>query len=120
MSKTKMPDTSLAANREMTQEMRVIHFQKILAALNINGESIYTEIADVAGLEKNQVSRRLLAMIELGLVERLNKKKKTPSGREAFVHKALVGIDLPKIEVEKKTTPSPIFGGKFEQQSLFS
>ena len=111
MGKRNNPETSKEANRGMTKEMRVIHFQKILAALNILGEGIYTEIASKAGMEHNQISRRLLEMINEGLIERLNKKRKTPSGRNAFVHRALVGITLPESKVEK-TSIAPTFNNK--------
>jgi len=120
MAKRNNPETSKAADKAMTKEMRVIHFQKILAALNILGEAIYTEIAKTAGMEHNQVSRRAKEMVSEGLIYRTDKKKKTPSGRNAFVYKALVGIELPIIESSKtKTVSLSNSTSPYVQPSLF-
>ena len=126
MSKTKMPDTSLAANDSVTHEMRIAHCKRILCVLWLIGKGNYDDICVAGGFkEPNQVSRRLKLCRELGWIETTKEKTMTSRNRLAYVHIPLVKFDVAATETpkqtpaEKKTTPSPIFGGKFEQQLLF-
>jgi hypothetical protein len=80
----KLPKTSLAANKEMTQEMRDTHFDKIKAALLYIGRGNYETIAFVANIEPHAVARRLKEMEGLELIRKSPTQSHTKSGRMAF------------------------------------
>ena len=94
MPKRKQPETSLEANELMTDDIIQLHHAKIYNALLKIGNGIYEKIAEVAGMEKNQVSRRLKEMLGSGIVEVTEEKRKTSSNRNAFVYR----IPIDKVE----------------------
>ena len=120
MATRKQPETSLAASREMTKDMRFIHHKKILSALNILGEANYEQISKVANIDKHAVDRRISELRKLGLVETLNKKTTTSTGRKAFVHKALISMEIPTIidSSKVKSVSLPILNNNSNQLSL--
>ena len=99
MSNRKLPDTSHAANKAATEEMRRTHYGKIISALKVLGSGIYEQIADYCGMDKHQVGRRLSEMEGLQLVWKPGAKKPTKSNRMAYVYQ-LTGDSQPKTENE--------------------
>jgi len=95
----KLPDTSLAANRAATVEMRNGHYAKIISALKSIGSGTYEEIANFIGLDRHAVGRRLGEMEGMQIVWKPGAKKNTKSGRLAYVYQ-LTGQSQPKTENE--------------------
>ena len=87
MASNKQPETSIAAFKEAIEEVREIHYFKIVSALCFINVGNYEEIANYAGLEKHAVGRRIKELRELGRITTLTKKTVTSTGRFAFVHK---------------------------------
>lgn len=103
----KNPSTSHEAYRSVHEEMKKSHYGKIISALKVLGTGIYEEIADTAGMEKNQVSRRLLEMEGLQLVWKPGAKKPTKAGRNAFVYQLTGNVPKTEQELKPTTTPKP-------------
>lgn len=85
MSK-KIPKTSHKANESMTKKIRDAHIEKIILALYRMGNGIYSEIANYANMEKNQVSRRIKEIETrdgMKWIKKTGKEKKTLSNRLA-------------------------------------
>lgn len=80
----KLPETSHAANKSATHEMREQHYQKIIAALNVLVSANYEKIAEQAGMERHQVGRRLSEMERVQIVYKSGLQSDTSSGRKAF------------------------------------
>jgi hypothetical protein len=100
MSKTKMPDTSLAAHKAVHAEMKNSHYGKIIGALKVLGVANYETIAKYVGFkDRNQVSRRLKEMEGLLLVFKPMTKSSTSSGRAAYNYQ-LTGDSQPKTDNE--------------------
>lgn len=86
MAKRRNPSTSNQAHISMIPVIPS-HHQKILDALQKNGEGIYEEIAGWCGFsDKNMISRRLLELLNLGKIEKTERTKNTSSGRKAFIY----------------------------------
>ena len=79
------PETSHLANKAASKEMRELHHQMILDALNrLKIPSIYEIIASEAGFtDKNQVSRRLLELVNDGKIYNTLQTELTSKGRKA-------------------------------------
>ena len=90
MPLNKQPETSIAAGKEASNEMKQIHYVKILGALCFIGEGNYEVIANHAGLEKHAVGRRVNELRELGRITTLTTKTVTSTGRMAFVHRLTI------------------------------
>lgn len=80
----KLPETSYAANRAATIEMRSEHYRKIIAALTVLGSANYERIAEKAGLDRHQVGRRLSELERDQKVFKPGIQTLTKSGRKAF------------------------------------
>jgi predicted transcriptional regulator len=88
MQKT-LSDTSLSAYHQLeSSDMQSAHYHKIINALNKIGKGICEEIADVCDLHKSQVHRRVSEMekLEPPLIYKTEEKRKTSSGRSAYVY----------------------------------
>ena len=124
MSERKLPDTSLAANKAATVEMRNGHYAKIISALKSLGSGTYEEIANHVGLDRHAVGRRLGEMEGMQLVWKPGAKKNTKSGRQAYVYQ-LTGSSQPKTEVAYRkgcvsaTTHASKLISLSKQQELF-
>lgn len=80
-----LPDTSHEANRRAVPEMRRDHYVKIQTALTKLVAANYEKIAmEVGFTDRNQVSRRLKEMEELGMIIKTELKSATTSGRSAY------------------------------------
>lgn len=87
MSSHNNPDTSLAANKSFTFEMRLTHFKKITEALKVLGAANYEEIANyLCFKDKVAVGRRLKEMELAGMIFKPGGKSSTTSGRQAYVY----------------------------------
>ncbi len=80
---SQLPDTSHAANREMTKELREEHHAKIISALEAIGAAIYEDIALKVGLDRHQVGRRLKELVEAGKIYNTLQTGLTSKGRKA-------------------------------------
>lgn len=93
MAKRHNPSTSTDAYHSVRDHVIPSHHQKILEALQKNGEGIYEEIAVWCGFsDKNRVSRRLLELEKepphgRGLIEKTGATKSTSTGRKAFIYR---------------------------------
>lgn len=95
--KRQLPDTSHAANKAATIEMRQGHYMKIINALTQLGTANYEKIADHVGLERNAVGRRVGEMEGLQLIFKPGSKSPTKSGRMAYDY-CLTGAGMPKVD----------------------
>lgn len=78
-----VPETSHLANKEMTSDIRKVHHDKIMAALEVLGEAIYEVIAEHCGMEKHQIGRRLKELVDAGKIYNTLKTGITTTGRKA-------------------------------------
>ena len=78
-----LPETSHLANKEMTSDIRKMHHDKIMAALEVLGEVIYEVIAEHCGMEKHQIGRRLKELVDAGKIYNTLKTGITTTGRKA-------------------------------------
>jgi len=98
---SKMPDTSLAAGRLFTDDMKNTHYKKIIGALKVLGVANYETISKFLGMiDRNQISRRMKEMEGLGLVFKPTSKSPTSSGRMAYNYQ-LTGTQ-PTTEIQEK------------------
>lgn len=97
MPKRKLPQTSHAANKAATLDMRKTHYSKILASLGVLIAATYEEISAHNGMDKHQVGRRLKEMEGNELVWKPGTTRKTKSGRMACVYQVR---NFPKTEKE--------------------
>lgn len=95
----KQPETSLAAYKSVSLEMKNSHWGKIIKALKSLGSGTYEELADHVGMERHQIGRRLKEMELEELIFKSGLKRPTKSGRNAYVY-YLVGSSQPKTERE--------------------
>lgn len=87
---TNLPVTSIEAYKSITPEMLLSHHGKILLALKELGSGMYEEIAVKTGLERHSVARRLKELQYFSpqpLIYNTGEKRKTSTGRNAFVYK---------------------------------
>lgn len=75
-------ETSKAAARQ-AGSLVADHRRAILAIMSQGGAWSAHEIAERCGLTSVQVSRRLAAMRDDGIIRRVDQTRKTPSGRDA-------------------------------------
>lgn len=92
MSNTTLPETSHEAHKMVTPEMLTLHHQLIILALknSINQQGTYEQIAFLADLDRHQVGRRLKELENFQphpLIYNTKEKKKTSTGRNAYVYK---------------------------------
>jgi predicted ArsR family transcriptional regulator len=85
MPQRKNPDTSHAAYRAVTEEMRDNHFYRILKALKVLGMASAEQLADFLGMDHVQVNRRTSEMERRELIWRSGSKVPTKTGRWAFL-----------------------------------
>lgn len=86
--KRKQPETSLEAWRSVKNTLMLSqHHSRILAALGELKEAIYERIAIHCDMEKNQISRRLLELERLGIIEKTGNTSLTLSGRKANMYR---------------------------------
>lgn len=78
-----LPETSHAANREMTKEIREQHHALIIQSLEKLGEAIYEDIANHIGMDRHQVGRRLKELVDAGKIYNTLKTGLTSKGRKA-------------------------------------
>ena len=84
--KKKLSDTSLAAYKMVANQMKVNHWGKILFAMRLLGVPASMEkISERAGMELNQVTRRMNEIEKEGLVHK-NGKTKTKKGRMCYMY----------------------------------
>lgn len=104
MAKRRNPETSKLAYDSVRDHVIPNHHQKIMAALAKNGgEGIYEEIAGWCGFkDRNACSRRLLEMLNLGKIEKTDRKKPTSTGRQAFIYR----LPAPKPSQKQSFQPS--------------
>jgi len=112
------PDTSHAANKAATKEMRELHYDKIKSALSVLKSANYEIIAKQAGFkDRNQASRRMKEMVGLGMIYRTDIKTATSSGRSAYNYSLVGQKELSVVEqvdqLIHNATASPV------QQNLF-
>lgn len=108
MAKRRNTSTSTDAYHSVRDHVIPSHHQKILDALQKHGEGIYEEIAGWCGFsDRNSVARRLLELLNLGKIEKTERKKPTSTGRQAFIYR----LPTPK--------PSQSAQNQVIQQSLF-
>lgn len=82
----KLSDTSMSAYKMVANDMRVNHWGKILFAMRLLGvPSSMEKIAERAGMELNQVTRRMNEIEREGLVHKEGKSK-TKSGRACYLY----------------------------------
>lgn len=82
---SKVPDTSLAAYRAVTEEMRDNHFSRILKALKVLGRASAEQIALHVGMDHAQVNRRVSELERKELIWKPGSMVLTKSGRMAYV-----------------------------------
>lgn len=99
--KRNLPDTSHAANKAATLEMRQGHYKKIIDALSKLGVANYEKIADYIGLDRHAVGRRVSEMEGLQLIYKPGTKSFTKSHRQAYDY-CLTGQGMPKTDNEVK------------------
>lgn len=87
MSITTLPDTSHEAYRSVTHKMLFNHHKKIILALTQLGSGMYEDIAIKTGLESHSVGRRLSELERMNVIYKPGEKKKTSTGRNAYVYK---------------------------------
>lgn len=103
MAKRRNPETSNAAHISMIPVIPS-HHQKILEALQKNGEGIYEEIAAWCGFsDKNRVSRRLLELENLGKITKTDRTKLTSTGRKAFTYTIRKIYENPNAQVMQQS-----------------
>jgi predicted transcriptional regulator len=100
---SKLPETSLEANRRAVPEMRTDHHKKIIEALSKLKAANFEVIASHSRLDKAQVSRRLCELERLQLVFNTKIKTKTSTGRSAFAY-----------SLQNNITPSDIVSATLE------
>jgi len=82
LARTDDPATSKAAAKSC-KELRSEHHRLILEALSEVGDANADEIADVCGLHRHQVGRRLNELERAGYVRLTGTTRPTPTGRLA-------------------------------------
>jgi predicted ArsR family transcriptional regulator len=97
----KQPQTSLTANRMVTDEMRQKHYDKIVEGLRKIGEGTSEEIASITTIAKDQVYRRMSELIRYERVLATGRTKPTRSGRPAATYQ-LVKSDVGVVVDEKR------------------
>ena len=86
-SKRSLPSTSHEAYAKLKQtDERERHYAKILTALKYINEGHYERIAEVAGLERHAVARRLSEMERDQKIRKTGAKLPTSTNRNAFVY----------------------------------
>ena len=83
-ARTTDPQTSHAAARSM-RSTAAEHHERILGALEADGDLTPEQIADRCGLDSVQVCRRMAELERLGLAWPTSETRKTRSGRMARV-----------------------------------
>jgi hypothetical protein len=84
------PDTSTKAYYSIKNEARENHQSKIIEALKFLGSATYEEISSFLKWDdKNRAARRLAELERLQIVFKPGEKKKTKSGRDAYVYKLM-------------------------------
>jgi len=96
--KRSLPSTSHDAYAQ-AKPMIASHHGKILAALQVLGSETAEGIAKYLGMDHSQINRRVSEMERLQLIYKPGLKKKTKTGREAFVW-CICGNSLPKTDNE--------------------
>lgn len=95
------PQTSLTANRMVTDEMRNEHYKKIVEGLGKLGEATSEEIATITTLDKSQIYRRMIDLVRLDRIFATGRTKPTRSGRPAATYQ-LVKSDVGVMVDEKR------------------
>lgn len=86
MSHRKVPDTSLAAYKQVHSEMKSNHYAKIMSTMRISGQPMSMEqIAEKLNWEVNKVSRRM-SELEAETLVRKEGKGHTKSGRSCYLY----------------------------------
>jgi Fic family protein len=89
-NKRVLPKTSIEAYKTVG-EMKQAHYAKIVSALNkLGGKGTYEEISVFAGINKDQVNRRLSEMERDGTIRNTGENRKTVSGRKAMVRELII------------------------------
>lgn len=108
MAKRHNPSTSTDAYLSVRDHVIPSHHQKILDALQKNGEGIYEEIAEWCGFsDKNRVSRRLLELENLGKITKTDRTKPTSTGRKAFIYR--IPAPKPSQSAQKQSFQPSLF-----------
>lgn len=103
----KLPDTSKAAYESVKPELIPNHHAKILEAFDKVESATYEEAADLCGLDRIAVGRRISELIKEGKLYRTDLKRKTSTQRDAYLI-AKVDAGLPKAEEKTKIAkPKP-------------
>lgn len=80
-----VPQTSREAMESISDSQLSDHHSKIILGLRFLREATAEEISNRIGLSHAQVNRRMTDLVEKGLIFNTKKKRKTSSGRYAFV-----------------------------------
>jgi predicted Rossmann fold nucleotide-binding protein DprA/Smf involved in DNA uptake len=81
------PTSKVAATR--TKEFDANHFGRIMLALRAGGPKTFHEIATWAGMDGQQINKRLPELERMGAVERTGETRPSPSGRQCAVWRAI-------------------------------
>lgn len=107
MKKKNLPETSHAANRKATAEMRDAHKAKIVKALQSLGTGTYEEIASFLCMEPHSIGRRLCELERVGIIFKPGTTRVTKSGRDACLYTLQqAGKIIEKTTVKSPTGPS--------------
>jgi len=87
MKRKEMPETSLIAHLNKSDESKQRDYNAIIMAFQNIGSGIYTDVASFLKWDDaNKVARRMKELRELGKLENTGLKKMTPRNRPAFIH----------------------------------
>jgi predicted ArsR family transcriptional regulator len=95
------PQTSLTANRMVTDEMRNEHYKKIIEGLGKLEEATSEEIASITTLSKDQIYRRMIDLVRMDKVFSTGRVKLTRSGRPASTYQLVKNDSRGKMEEGK-------------------
>lgn len=96
------PKTSFAAYESVKKEVISNHQSKIIEAISIIKSGTYEEIAIFLKWDdKNRAARRLSELERLQKVYKTGEKRKTKSGRDAYVYRLLL--------VDQKSVQTTLF-----------
>ena len=87
LARTTDPVTSKTAAHQ-AGELAADHCAKILADVRVHGDSTVDEIADRLGMKREQVGRRMHALVEQGLLAVVEgRTRRNASGRQVQVYR---------------------------------
>jgi hypothetical protein len=85
--KVKLPETSIIAGQNKSDESKQRDYEEILRALSSLGSGTYEDVSLFLGWEElNKSARRFKEMREKGMIENTGIKKLTTRNRPAFIH----------------------------------